>query len=405
MQRRGLEAYWSDFKVKEVNKRPNKKIKRNNVETLHINHSPDFLLIICVLSFVLLGLIMVYSASWPESLKETNSHSTFFISQFRAMLIGLILMVLTYIIPVRFYKKLWPLIFISAIILNILPLTPFGIQKYGARRWLSIAGFVFMPSDIMKIAGVIAISGFMVQFKDIIKTWKGALAIFIIIGAAIFFVLKQKDLGTSAVILAVMGALAFLGGINFPAFATVGLAGIFGGYKFLIASDKYLYRQNRIDIFLDPFQDSLGTGMQAVRSLYALGSGGLSGQSLGRSVQKYFYLPFSFNDFIFSVMGEELGFIGTFLYLVVLAIFVFKGMWTAVNVRDKFSKYLAMGIVLTIAIQSIVHVLVALSALPTKGIGLPFISQGGTSLVLFMGMAGILFQISKHTDLRKKSKE
>lgn len=383
-----------------VRKSPALKRKKLKKSEAYVLHKPDFILFFCVVLLLILGALMVYSATWPESLKEYGNANTMALNQLKAMAIGFLVMLLAYIIPIGFYGQPFVsfLIFAFAIALNLLTKTSLGVEHNGAKRWLIILGQEFMPSDIMKIAGIIAISAFIAFYKDKLKPIFGNLGMILILAIAVVVVYIQKDLGTSAVLAAVLAVLAFLGGLSLIMVVIGGSGAAFLATKALSSES---FRMARLSAFKDPFQDKLGTGLQAVQSLYALGSGGIFGKGVGRSVQKYFYLPFSFNDFIFSIMGEELGFIGASFYLLVLLIFVFRGLWIAKNVRAKFQKSIAIGIVMTVAIQSIVHILVALSALPTKGISLPFISQGGTSLVLFMGMAGILFQISRMTEFKQ----
>ncbi|NLM06344.1 MAG: putative lipid II flippase FtsW [Tissierellia bacterium] len=355
----------------------------------------DFILLFTVFVLIALGLIMVYSASWPESLLKNGETDVFFKNQLKAMVIGLVFMWFGAIIDYRVWRRLRIPIFVLGVILNLLIFSPFGQEHMGAYRWVRLGGFEFMPSDALKLASIVAVSGFLANNKNEIGSFKRTAQLVAIIMIVVGLIILQSDLGTSAVIVATLGVVAFIGGLRLP----YAFLGVIGGAAFIFLAIYFEpYRFKRFMVFRNPFEDRLGTGMQAVQSLYALGSGGVTGLGLGKSVQKYFYLSLCYNDFIFSILGEELGLIGSLAYITLLLIFVFRGFSIANNVKDPFGKYLATGITFLIFSQSLLHVLVALSALPTKGITLPFISYGGTSLVVFMAMSGILLNISKHRE-------
>ena len=192
--------------------------------------------------------------------------------------------------------------------------------------------------------------------------------------------------------------MLFVAGVNL--FHLTLLTGLAGGLATLaLQGEDNAYRMLRFTIYKDPFADKLGAGYQAVQSLYALGSGGLFGLGLGKSRQKFFYMPEAYNDFIFSIIGEELGFIGSFSVMLLFIILIFRGMKIAFNVEDRFACYLATGITALITIQAFIHIAVVTSSIPTTGITLPFVSYGGTSLIIYMFAIGILLNISRHANL------
>ena len=220
----------------------------------------------------------------------------------------------------------------------------------------------------------------------------------IVIGISCGFIYIQKDLGTTVTLAGTMMAMFFVSGMKISHLvAMIGGAGALG-YLAVMGPDNE-YRLRRITSFRDPFADKLGGGWQAVQSLYALGSGGLFGLGLGKSRQKFFYIPEPYNDFIFAIIGEELGFLGTLTVVLLFLLLIWRGIRIALSAKDSFGCYLAVGITALVTIQTLIHIAVVTSSIPTTGITLPFISYGGTSLMIYMSAIGILLNISRHADL------
>lgn len=357
----------------------------------------DFTLFLAIMMLVFIGIIMVFSASWPEAMQRLNDGYHFLKKQFAFSILGFCVLIILMNIDYRIYKKFALPIFIIAIILGLLIFTPLGSTSKGARRWLILFGFRFMPSDIIKLGSIIFFAAFLSNKKDRIGTLLyGTIPSLLIIGIACGLIYLQKDLGTTVTLAATLVAMFFIGGMKLSHLFTLG-AGASALLYYAIAVEEY--RLERITSFLDPFADKLDTGWQAVQSLYAIGSGGLFGLGLGKSRQKFFYIPESYNDFIFSIIGEELGFLGALLVIILLLIVIWRGIIIALKIDDTFGCFLATGIIALIGIQSLIHIAVVTSSIPTTGITLPFVSYGGTSLVMNMAAIGILLNISRHANL------
>lgn len=361
--------------------------------------SVDFMLLFSVLLLIVLGMIMMYSASYPEALKIYNDTGYFFRRQLTLAVIGFCSM--AFFSSSRFSYKSYTMkvaivIFCIALTLNGMTFTSLGIENLGSRRWLKL-GLTFMPSDVLKPAAILLLAKVMAIQKRRIDTTKVALLLVSIIGLSVGIVFLQNDLGTSMVIAATLGILIYLGGVRLY----VILAGILAGTGLLAFKiNKSAERMRRFMIFRDPFQDKLGDGMQAARSLYAMGSGGLLGLGPGKSILKFGYLPECYNDFIFAIIGEELGLIGCMLFILLLMSIVLRSFYISKNIKDPFGRYLVAGFSLLVMIQSSVHILVNQSAIPTTGITFPFVSQGGTSLLMFMTFVGIVLNVSRHMETK-----
>ena len=361
----------------------------------------DFTLFLSIMILVFIGIIMVFSASWPEAMQKFGDGYHFLKRQLTWACLGFFALIILMNIDYRYYKKFALPIFIMAIIMGLLIFSPLGRAEKGARRWVEIVGFRFMPSDIIKLASIIFFASFLSNKKDRIPTLlHGTVPALLIIGISCGLIYFQKDLGTTVTLAGTMMAMFFIAGMKISHLFTLG-AGACGALYFAITSEGNEYRLERVTAFLDPFADKLDTGWQAVQSLYAIGSGGLFGLGLGKSRQKFFYIPESYNDFIFSIIGEELGFLGALLVMFFLLIAIWRGIIIALKIEDTFGCFLATGIIALIAIQSLIHIAVVTSSIPTTGITLPFVSYGGTSLVINMAAIGILLNISRHANLER----
>lgn len=359
----------------------------------------DFTLFLAIMCLVFIGIIMVFSASWPEAMQKFNNGYHFLRKQLTFACLGFFVIIILMNIDYRYYKKFALPIFIMAIILGLSIFSPLGRAEKGARRWIEIVGFRFMPSDLIKLGSIIFFAAYLSNKKDKIPTLLyGTIPALTIIGISCGLIYFQKDLGTTVTLAGTMMAMFFIAGMRLSHLFVLG-AGACGFLYLAITSEGNEYRLERVTAFLDPFADKLDTGWQAVQSLYAIGSGGLFGLGLGKSRQKFFYIPESYNDFIFSIIGEELGFLGALLVMLLLLIVIWRGIVIALKVEDRFGCFLATGITALIAIQSLIHIAVVTSSIPTTGITLPFVSYGGTSLVMNMASIGILLNISRHANL------
>lgn len=371
--------------------RTKKKSKKRN--------AVDFTLLLATMLLVFIGIIMVFSASWPEAMVKMGDGYHFLKKQLKSSAVGFIALIFFMNFNYKYLKKLSLPIYIVSVILGLLILTPLG-ESHGknATRWLNL-GFTFMPADIIKLGSIIFFANFLAVKKDKIDTLvHGTIPALIYIGISAGLIYVQNDLGTTVTLAGTMIAMFFVAGMKWSHLGALGLAGVGLVYKAVLAPGKG-HRLKRITAFRDPFADKLDTGWQAVQSLYALGTGGLFGLGLGKSRQKFAYIPEAYNDFIFAIIGEELGLLGTITVLLLFAIVIWRGIIIALKSEDVYGSYLATGITALITIQSLINIGVVTSSIPITGITLPFISFGGTSLIMYMGAIGILLNISRYAKL------
>ena len=348
------------------------------------------------LMLVLFGLIMVFSASYYSSISQDGNPYSYLVRHGAWVVFGLVAMAFGALFDYRKYKK-WALpILIVSVILLVLVLTPLGQTTNGATRWIKVGPVTLMPGEIAKIAAIIFVAWFLSEDASRIKSLKrGILPLLGIIAVYGTLIVKQPNLSTAITVCGIIIAMMLVAGLKWRYVATAGGIGVVGILSIVIfMKDTYWY--NRLTSFTDPFQDALGDGYQAVQSLLALGSGGLFGVGLGKSVQKNLYLPEPQNDFILAIIGEELGYIGVLLLIALYCLFIWRGIHIALNAPDQFGLLLASGIVLMVAIQVILNIAVVTSSMPPTGINLPFISYGGNALLIFMFSAGVLLNISRH---------
>lgn len=371
----------------EKNKKVNKK------------KSVDFILLISTIALVFIGLIMVFSSSWPEGMIKHGDGYHFLKSQLFAVTLGFTGMIVMMNFKYSYLKKMALPIYILAIILGLLIFTPLGIEIKGAVRWINLGFTTFMPSDAIKLGTIVFYAAFLSnKGKDIKKLFKGTIPSLLIIGISCGLIYAQKDLGTTVTLASTLVSMFFIAGMNLFHLGFMGVGAV-GALLYAITGEGNEYRMDRILAFRDPFADKLGSGWQAVQSLYALGSGGIFGLGLGKSRQKFFYIPEAHNDFIFAIIGEELGLLGTVLVLLLFMLVIWRGIIIAMKTEDTFGSFLATGITALIAIQSLINIAVVTSSIPTTGITLPFISAGGTSLLFTMAGVGILLNISRYAKI------
>lgn len=361
--------------------------------------SVDFILLIAIISLVFIGIVMVFSASWPEAMVDKKDGYHFLRKQSISAIIGFIAMVILMNFNYKYFKKLALPIFILSIISGLLLFTPLGMELKGATRWIDLEFTTFMPSDAIKFGSIIYFAYFLANKKDKVGSLtQGTIPALGIIGIACGLIYFQPDLGTTLTLAGALMGMYFIAGMKISHMFVL----LIGGVAFLIyaiSGEGNEYRMERWTTFLDPFADKLGNGWQVVQSLYALGSGGLFGLGLGKSRQKFFYIPEAYNDFIFSIIGEELGLLGTLLVLFLFMVVIWRGIIIALKTEDLFGCYLASGITALITVQALINIAVVTSSIPTTGITLPLISYGGTSLLFYMAGIGILLNISRYAKL------
>ncbi|MFZ7120417.1 MAG: putative lipid II flippase FtsW [Eubacteriaceae bacterium] len=361
----------------------------------------DFLLIFCILSLVCIGVIMVFSASIYSSSVNYGDQYYLFKKQLLFAGIGLIVMYIVSKVNYKIYFKYHKHIMIISIILLIAVLIP-GIGKSlnYARRWIYVAGMSFQPSEIAKVAAIIFTAASVANLKEKIRTFtRGILPYLILIGILCVLIYLEPDLSTALVIALIIIGIIFVAGGNMGYLMSLGSV---LGVGVIYAAFFTDFRKGRLDAFFNPTEHLTEGGWQAQQSLLALGSGGIFGQGLGNGKQKMFYLPEPQNDFIFAHIGEELGLIGTLLILALFLLLIWRGLRIALYAPDTFASLLAFGIIFMIGIQVIINIFVVTQIMPVTGMPLPFISAGGSSLVLLMASMGILINISKYTPISRR---
>ncbi len=340
---------------------------------------------------------MIYSASSVWAGYKFNDSFHYVKLQMMFVIIGLVLVKIISNIDYHKYKDNDKIILLICFILLVLVLIP-GIGKIrnGSRSWFGIGPFGIQPSEAAKLALIIFTSKFLDKNKRNIKSFKKCLLPILSILMLFFaLIMLQPDLGTGMVLVITIISLLFIAGVNMKFFITSGLIGIIGVIFLIIIAP---YRMDRITAFINPWKDPLGTGFQIIQSLYAIGPGGLLGRGYLNSIQKQFYLPEPQTDFIFSIIAEEFGVVGAFIVVFLFIIFLIRGIKIAINCKDNFSKYLAFGMTFQIIFQAIMNLMVVVGLIPVTGVTLPFLSYGGSSLLISMVAVGILLNISKQNN-------
>ena len=374
------------------------KVKKNNnmKKTSFLNNPIDYTLLITVLLLLSMGLIMVLSASSPTALSEGKSSYAYFIKQGFFAIVGIVLMIGLSKYDYRKYKKYYILAYIVAILLLVAVLVV-GKERNGAKRWIFIAGQSFQPSEAVKFCMIVFYASLLTKNKDNLKDFfNGWVKHLLFLVPIIVLLIFEPHLSASIVIIGVCMIMMTMAGCMLWQIVVPGT--VLGIPLMGIAIwkiPKLAHALKRITTFINPWEDKLGAGWQVTQSLYAIGSGGLFGLGLGQSRQKYLYLPEPQNDFIFSVLAEELGFVGCIFVIVLFAILIWRGILAAMNAPDMFGSLLAIGITSLIGIQAVINIAVVTSSMPATGMPLPFFSYGGTALLILLCEIGILLNISR----------
>ena len=355
----------------------------------------DYLLFLAVITISIFGIIMIYSASYiwadykfNDAFKYVKHQSLFFI-------IGVILMIIISKIDYKIYLKNSNKILLLCVILLILVAIPgIGTVRNGSSSWFGIGSFGIQPSEFTKLALIMFTSKYLVKNeKNLKKIISGVIPILSVTMFIFGLIMLQPDFGTGTIIVMSIICLLFIAGINFKFFLKIGIIGIIG-VVILIAVAPY--RLARIVSFLNPWSDPLGSGFQIIQSLYAIGPGGLFGYGFLNSRQKHFYLPEPQTDFIFAIISEEFGFLGIVIVASLFLIIILSGFKIARNCSDMFGKYLVFGIIFQIAFQTVLNLMVVVGLIPVTGVTLPFLSYGGSSLLITLCSMGIVLNISRN---------
>jgi len=355
----------------------------------------DWFMFAIAAGLALFGTMMVYSASAMIANRETQGASqfTYFYKQLGFTVGGIVLMLIVSQIDYRRLEN-------RAVVYGLLGLTGatlvavfFFPEINGARRWIRFGAFSIQPSEIAKIALPVFLSYFLVKNQEKVGDLKATvLPCLAVLGILSALIILEPDLGTTIVLCMIFGAVYFSAGAKLAHFAVVAASAVAAGCALVLFAP---WRMERVMAFMDPFKHSDDAGYQVVQSLYAIGSGGVFGEGFAKGQQKLFYLPYPYSDFIFSVVGEELGLIGTLAVVIAFGLLLWRGARASLNATDRFGMLLGIGITTGIVVQALFNISVVISILPAKGIPLPFISYGGSSVLVTLVAAGILISISR----------
>lgn len=374
--------------------------KENRLGRFSRDESVDIPFLLLLLTLLAVGLTMLYSASAAQSAYDTRYATTtrYLQKQLVCGVIGLAAMFIASRIPAEFWlKAAWPLYGISIVLL--LSVLVVGESVNGAKRWINIAGVQFQPSEIAKFTLILLFAKLTRGFGGYAKTFRYGVLGF---GAALMGILVPLALEKHLSAIMLMGLVAvvmmFVAGTSLK---WLGMGAGFAGLFVLVYTRLMGYAGDRVTAWLHPEQDPSDTGYQILQSLYAIGSGGLFGLGFGKSRQKYMYLPFQYNDYIFAIICEELGFVGAMGIILLFVLLILRGYWIALQARDRFSTVLAAGLVTLIGVQVVLNLGVVTNLLPSTGIAMPFFSYGGTALAVNLGEMGIVLSISRQRNRAK----
>lgn len=355
----------------------------------------DRLLLFCVFLLCVFGLMMVYSSSSIWANYKFNDSFHYLKYQFLFFIVGFILMIVISKIDVSLYYKYANVLLLGSFILLVLVLIPgVGSVRNGSRSWFGIGSFGIQPSEAAKISLIIFTSKYLSRSNDYIDSYfKGLFPILGVTCVCFGLIMLQPDLGTGVIIFMSIISILFIAGVSMKFFMAGGVIGLLGVIVLIVIAP---YRMSRITAFIDPWKDELGSGFQMIQSLYAIGPGGLLGTGFLNSIQKHFYLPEPQTDFIFSIICEEFGVVGCLIVVLLFGLLFYRGVKIALNCHDLFSKHLTFGILFQLLFQAVLNLCVVVGLIPVTGVTLPFLSYGGSSLLISMCSMGIILSISRN---------
>lgn len=378
---------------------PKKKRKLNLIKV--VNSGVDIPFLFLVLTILIVGLVMMFSASYPYAYYHNHNCFHFIRSQLLFAVLGVVAMLfISNIDYTELHRFSVPLIITSFVLLVIVLIMP---PMNGVHRWVHFGSFSFQASEITKFAIILSFAHFISLNLHRMHTFKyGILPYLIILVPTIALLALEPHISCSAIVVLLAAGMLFIGGIQLKWFGMV-LGAIASALLYLVIfTDKLTYANNRISGWLDPFSPAAGVDTwQTRQGLYAIGSGGALGLGLGNSRQKYLYIPEPQNDFIFSVVCEELGFIGAIFILLLFALLVWRGMIISIRAKDKFGMLLGIGLTAQVGLQVILNISVVTNTIPNTGISLPFFSYGGTSLMMLLAQMGVILSISRSSHMQK----
>lgn len=354
----------------------------------------DKWLLLAVSGLLLVGVTMVLSTSYLYADERFADGTYFFRKQLIALGAGIVGLIVCSVISGTTYRRLaYPLLGLTVLVLILVVIPGVGVLRGGARRWLMFAGFTFQPAELAKLALVIYLAHSMARKEEKIKTFAlGVLPHIIVTGVCLGLLLLEPDFGTALILAMLLYSMLFIGGARVSHLLATGLVALPALIYLMLTAP---YRLRRLITFLDPWSDPQDTGFQVIQSLIAFGSGQFWGRGLGEGRQKLFYLPEAHTDFVFSVIGEEVGFLGALAVLALFGVIVLRGLRLTGKIEEPFEQYLAFGVTVLLGLQALIHMGVVMGIMPAKGLVLPFISYGGSALVTNLMEAGILMSLSR----------
>lgn len=354
----------------------------------------DGWLFFAVAALLAVGITMVLGTSYIYSQERFSDGTYLFRKQLTAVGVGTAALIISALFSSTTYRRLaYPLLALSLLVLTLVLVPGIGLSHGGARRWLPLGGFVFQPAEFAKISFVLYLAHSLARKKEKVHIFTIGVLPHLVVGSLFLgLILLEPDLGTALILGIVLFLMLFVGGAKLSQLLLTGLIALPVLALSVIGSE---YRLRRLLSFLDPWRDASNSGFQIIQSYIAFGSGQLWGVGLGESRQKLFYLPEAHTDFIFSVIGEELGLLGALIVLALFGVIVVRGFRLASKIEEPFGQYLAFGLTTLLGLQALVHMGVVMGLMPTKGLVLPFISYGGSAMVMNLTGAGILLSLSR----------
>ena len=369
--------------------------KKNDAKKIDGTTIFVFLIVFALVAF---GCLMVYSASFYTAVVRYGNEYFFLFKQLLGVGLGIFAMIFFTFFDYHLLKRFRYIILAVCVVLLILVFVPgFGVQSYGANRWVNFFGISIQPSELTKFALVLFLASYLSENHDKVKTFKGLMPALIVAGVLCLLVIIEPSMSVTMCLAFLTFFMLIIGGINKKHTLLFSSVAVMAVPALIIAEP---YRMKRLFAFLDPWISPQGEGFQLIQSLYSLGNGGLFGVGLFNSRQKYLFLPFAESDFIFSIIGEEFGLIGSLLLILVFGILVFFLIKIGLNAKDRFGCLLSCGVGILIAVQTLLNIAVVTGSIPPTGLPLPFISSGGTSVAVFMAGVGVCLNV--HRKSREK---
>ncbi|MGE5058217.1 MAG: putative lipid II flippase FtsW, partial [Betaproteobacteria bacterium] len=375
-------------------RRARKGLQNSGAEIMRDGLAVDKWILLAVVGLLAVGVTMVLSTSYLYSQERYGDGTYFFRKQMIAIGAGAVALIACAMTPSALYRRFaYPLLSFSFIILLLVLVPGVGVNRGGARRWIMFPGFAFQPSELAKLALVFYLAHSMARKEQMIRSFSvGVLPHLIVFGLFAGMLLLEPDFGTALMLSMLLYSMLFIGGARVHHLLATGLMAL---PVLIYVMTKADYRIRRLMSFLDPWSDAAGSGFHVIQSLIAFGSGQIWGRGLGESRQKLFYLPEAHTDFVFSVIGEELGLLGALAVLALFGVIIVRGLQLTAKIEEPFDQYLAFGLTVLLGLQALIHMGVVMGLMPTKGLVLPFISYGGSAMVINLMEAGILLGLSR----------